>query len=319
MSKIYESKVKGIICRSCEDILVSKLNYKRGIIKVKTSYIKALVTIEYDETIIAQDEIEDYLSFIGYPACDKVISSLWYDLITLILIIALFCLLKFAQLPAIPKADNNTSYLGLFLIGLVTASHCIVMCSGIMLSSIKRKIEDKNYRLDTLKKSIIYNISRVLTYSFIGLVCGLAGKYLIFSVKVKSIIYLFTAIYVIYVGLSLWGLPFIRKIEYALPSFCSLKKKYKKNFGPLIGGVFTAFLPCASSNTMFLLAITSGSGVNGFLSLLFWALGTVPLMMLLPIISIFFKKRAGILVRINIIFLVTLGLNMLIMGLKLIM
>ncbi len=315
-NSIYESRVKGIICLSCIDILVSKLNSKRGIIKVSSSYIKSSVSIEYDSNIISKEEIISFLNEIEYSPYDKAISSIWFDIITLMLIILLFCFIKFVPLPSTPKTDNNTSYLSLFLIGLVTSTHCIFMCGGIMISSAKIKALD--FKKNTIKNSIYYNISRVLSYSLLGLIFGLIGKYLLFSVKVKSIIYIFTSIYIIFSGMSLLGLPIARKIEYALPSLCKIKK-YNKNFGPLFAGLFTALMPCGASNTIFLLAVSSGNALNGFLSLLSWSLGTVPLMMFFPLISLIFKKKEGVLIRINVIFLITLGLNMLIMGLKLIM
>lgn len=319
---IFETSVDGLICKQCEDLLINSLLYKRGIIDVKCSYFKAKVVITYDNEIIDEEKIKEYLKNIGFPSVKKSYKGKIYDLISIILIIGLFISLRFINLPQIPKADNGTSYLNLFLIGLVTGSHCVVMCGGIMIErSVNKRID--NHKKD-IKNNIInvilYNVFRVLTYSLLGFIFGLIGKYIIFSMKAKSIIFTLTGIYIIFIVLNMWGVPLIRKIEYGLPSLCKLKKnKYLKNVGPILGGILTAFLPCASSNSMWLIAMSSGNGLNGFLTMLSWGIGTIPFMVIFGLFSslISFKKE-GLMIRINIILMGTLGLNLIYMGLSMI-
>ncbi len=321
---LFESYVDGLICKECEDILINSLLFKRGIIDVKCSYFKGKVLIKYDDSLINEEKIKEYLLSIGYPSCNKTIKGKVYDIISIILIIGLFLLIRFINLPLIPKADNGTSYLGLFLIGLVTGTHCIVMCGGIMLSrtGVKKIETPKKDIKKNIFRVLLFNISRVLMGALLGMIFGLIGKYIIFSDKAKSIIYTLTGIYIIFMVLGMWGVPFIRKIQYGLPSLCTLKKKNKifKSIGPILGGIFVALLPCASSNSMWLLAVSSGSALNGFLTLLCWGLGTIPFMLLFGIFSslISFKKEA-LMIRLNIIFMGTLGLNLIYMGLKLVL
>ncbi len=323
MDKELKTSVDGLICKQCEDILINSLLYKRGVIDVKCSYFKGEVIIKYDDEIINEDRIKEHLKNIGFTPKNKSYKGKIYDLISIILIIGLFVLLRFINLPSIPKADNGTSYLELFLIGLVTGSHCIIMCGGLMIerSTVKKIENNKKDIKNNIINVILYNFFRVLTYSFLGFLFGLIGKYIIFSMKAKSIIFTLTGIYIIFVVLNMWGVPLVRKIKYGLPSLCSLKKKNKifKNIGPILGGILTAFLPCASSNSMWLLAISSGSALNGFLTMLSWGVGTIPFMILFGIFSSLIGiKKQGLMIRINIILMATLGLNLIYMGLSMI-
>ena len=132
--EILETGIQGLICRQCEDIIIQKLAYIKGIIKVEASYWKGKVTIKYDPDIISINEIYTKLKDIGLPATNKCGKGKLYDLISVILIIVGCIILKNIKLPMIPTASNGITYLQLFLIGLVTGTHCVIMCGGIMLT-----------------------------------------------------------------------------------------------------------------------------------------------------------------------------------------
>ncbi len=318
MEAVYESGVAGLICRQCEDILLNDLLYVRGIILAKCSYFKGKVTITYDPAIISEDEIKKKLASVGFPPIERNGKGKIIDGISLLAIIGLFLMIRFINLPAIPKADNDTSYLFLFLIGLVTGTHCVFMCGGIMLSQTSEKsIKNKKISKQRIFSVAVYNFGRVLAASILGIVFGEVGKYIVFSLKAKSILYTLTGLYILFTALAMWGVPILRKINTGLPSFCKLKKKNKllTQAGPFLAGVFTAFLPCASSNSVWLIAVSSGSWLKGLLTMLSWSLGTVPFMMLFGFLSFFAQKKSQAwMIRINIVLMMTLGLNLLYMG-----
>lgn len=83
----------------------------------------------------------------------------------------------------------------------------------------------------------------------LGGVFGAIGKKLLFSMKAKSMIFTLTGI----------------------PSLCEVRQKKScvQHRGPFFAGILTALLPCASSNSMWLLAVSSGSAVKGMLTMLF--------------------------------------------------
>ncbi len=309
----FVTPLKGLICHSCEDEVEGTLLEKRGILSASVSYIKATATISYDPDVISEDEIKVVLSEAGYPPCDKARSGIVYDILTLLASACVILLLKVITLPAIPQVDNTNGvifYLNVFLIGLVTGTHCIVMCGGIMLSSAGGE-EKKRGRWVNIT---LYNLSRVIFSALLGFIFASFGSVLSFSSKMKSMIYVFVGLYVIFKALAMWGLPIMRKVEALFPSLCPFAR-ITINASPLVLGAVTAVMPCSASSAMWMTAVTLSSGVKGALMMALWALGTVPMMMLFGLISKREKgKYYGVGIRINIVLLLSLGLRLLLMG-----
>lgn len=315
-----ETGINGLWCRQCEDILCRKLNYTKGIIKVEASYWKGCAVIWYDVDLIKEEQVKDALQKAGYPVTAKKGKGRIYDLCSILAIIILYGVLSVIRLPGIPKAENGVSYIGLFLIGLVTGTHCIVMCGGIMLSqTAHRHIEVAQSSGQKKWAMLQYQMGRVLMAAILGLIFGSAGSMLIFDDKMKSMFYTLTGVYIIFIGLSIWGLPGIRRVQAGLPSLCEVSARYRKaqQYGALAAGIFTAIMPCAASNSMWMLAVSSGSGVKGAGIMLFWVLGTIPCMVILGLLSSAVKNHHRVLMmRINVVFMMTLGLKMLVRGIE---
>ena len=303
--------LRGLICSSCEDEVDRALMERRGILSTSVSYIKATATISYDPDVISEDEIKEILINAGYPPCRTARSGIVYDFLTLLITAIIIVLFKVIPLPDIPSVADTSGtlfYINVFLIGLVTGTHCIVMCGGIMLSGCAGK------ERGTLGNITLYNFSRVITSALLGFLFSSFGSVLHFSDKMKSMIYVFVGLYVIFKALAMWGLPIIREIEALFPSLCPFMCA-GQNSGPIVLGVVTALMPCSASSTMWMTAVTLPSGGEGALMMMLWALGTVPMMMLFGLISKRKKGRYyGVGIRINIVLLLSLGLRLLLMG-----
>ncbi len=300
--------LKGLICPSCEDVIMDSLITEKGILSVDVSYIKGVADIAYDPDVINEEKIKSILMEAGYPPCDKAVGGFLYDILTVLAAFVVFVLLKIIPLPHIPSLTQMGGgfYLNVFLIGLLTGPHCIVMCGGIMLSS---SMESRR-----ILSVLVYNISRVLTASLLGFVFGSLGKAIVFSDKARSMFYVFTGLYVIFSALKMWGLPIARKIDAAFPKVC-LFKYGRGNTTPVLLGALTALLPCSASSTMWLTALSLPGGIDGALMMAIWSLGTLPAMFLFGILSKREKgKYYGLTTRLNIVLLLTLGLRLVIMG-----
>ena len=132
-------------------------------------------------------------------------------------------------------------------------------------------------------------------------------------------VFTLTGLYILLVALGIWGVPLVRQIQSGIPSLCEVKQKNPaaRHAGPFLAGLLTALLPCASSNGMWLLAVSSGSALKGLLTMLSWAFGTVPFMVLFGMFASFLSgRKQAWMIRINIVLMVTLGLNLAIMGLS---
>ncbi|MDD6654171.1 MAG: sulfite exporter TauE/SafE family protein [Treponema sp.] len=86
---------------------------------------------------------------------------------------------------------------------------------------------------------------------------------------------------------------------------------HKKQHGAFFIGFLNGFMPCGPLQAMCIVALASGSPVSGTLSMLFFALGTLPLMLgFSSIISIIGKKKADLVMKAGAILVVVMGLSM---------
>lgn len=316
-----ESGVGGLICRQCEDLFRGRLSYVRGVVGVECSYFRGRARIRYDADLLSEEELRHKMEQAGFPATERNGRGRLYDLLSVLAIAALLVVVRAVDLPAIPKADNGTSYLGLFLIGLVSGTHCMVMCGGIMLSqTAERMLGEARPHMTgrRLAPVLAYNAGRVAMASALGALFGTIGSAVMFSMKTKSMVFTMTGLYILLVGLGIWGVPALRRIQGGVPTLCEARRKSPtaRRAGPFVAGMLTALLPCAASNGMWMLAVSAGGATEGLATMLSWALGTLPCMVAFGMFASMLGGRGQAwMIRVNVVLLVTLGLNMAAMGL----
>ena len=104
------------------------------------------------------------------------------------------------------------------------------------------------------------------------------------------------AIVMVLLGLNIIGLtPSLSKFGIRFPkstgnTWNKLKKSRHKS-APLLLGAFSFFLPCGFTQSMQLFAISTGSFWKGALSLSLFALGTLPILIILGITASSFKQK----------------------------
>ena len=160
-----------------------------------------------------------------------------------------------------------------------------------------------------LQPVFLYNSGRVIMAGVLGALFGAIGKNILFSMKVKSMVFTLTGLYILLIALGIWGVPLVRQIQSGIPPLCEVKRKNPaaRHAGPFLADLLTALLPCASSNSMWLLAVSSRGTVKGLLTMLSWALGTVPFMVLFGMFASFLSgKKQAWMIRINVVLMTTL-------------
>lgn len=323
-------KISGMTCINCKTRIENALAVLEGIKKADVSWKKGRADIEYDEEKISLNEIQKIIESLDYKVENsgdgekkKTLKQVLINITYLIIITFLFLILQKTGLlnylaPA-QTADSKMSYGLLFLTGLFTSVHCIAMCGGINLSQ----------SLGGKRALIKYNSARILSYTLIGLVLGSLGFFLgtagknidgsiMIPFSVQSVLKLIAGVFMILMGISLLGLfPFLRRITPHLPSAFTKKiySVHKKQHGAFLIGFLNGFMPCGPLQAMWIVALVSGSPLSGTLSMLFFSLGTLPLMLgFSSIISIIGKKKAGIVMKAGAILVVVMGLSMVSQG-----
>lgn len=319
---VPELNVSGMICRTCEDAIADALLHTRGIISAQAHYWRGRVTITYDPDIVTEDTLWQVLTNVGYPPGAHGMGGVVVDLICLALVGVLYWgLPKLLMLVQVPALAENASLGLVFLVGLLTSTHCIGMCGGILLAQTTDAHGVTGRSKRGLIASAAYNGGRVVSYTAVGAVCGALGAVITYTPNIKSMVFTVAGVLVLFIGLRMAGiLPGLRPSETELPGACSLNARTRRRFAgqPLIIGLLTGVMPCGALSAMWLYAMSSGSAVRGALVMLVFSLGTVPLLFLFGALQSFLPRGwMKYIVKGSAVLVVTLGLSMLVKGIRL--
>ncbi|WP_286232540.1 sulfite exporter TauE/SafE family protein [Thalassotalea sediminis] len=192
-------------------------------------------------------------------------------------------------------------YFSAILIGLLGAGHCIGMCGGIstmLTAAVEKQSKTSFYYISA------YNLGRIITYSFLGLIAGWTGSLgvqaLGFPVIILKVIAgIFLILLGLYIGQWLFWLNHVEKLG---RGFWQQLQPLSKRLLPInsmpkaLGlGMLWGWLPCGLIYSTLTWSIASGSAVSGMGIMFFFGLGTLPALLTVSLgfqsLTLFFKKR----------------------------
>lgn len=166
-----------------------------------------------------------------------------------------------------------------FIMGLAGSLHCIGMCGPLALSLPVS--HDNN--LSRISGGMIYNSGRILSYSAMGLIFGSFGSLIIASKWQSSLSIALGIIILLYLLFPKRYFHFSTATTLGKP-FALLRQQLGKLFHSkklssfLFIGVLNGFLPCGLVYLALTSSIISASPANGGMFMLFFGLGTFPMM-----------------------------------------
>jgi len=194
-----------------------------------------------------------------------------------------------------------------FIIGLIASvSSCLAIVGGLVLSlSAKMSQDSKN---DT-KPFLLFHMGRLVSFAILGGVLGLVGSAIGINFIFTSLLGIFASLVMLILGLNLVGIFSKNKITLHSGIFQNLTSFFKKiehkTLTPILIGFGTFFLPCGFTQSMQVIALSSGSFISGAFIMFAFALGTLPMLAFLSFGSTSFAhskhaplffKSAGIVV-----------------------
>ena len=310
--------VDNMVCNSCENIIKKHLKKLSGIIVVTASYNNGTVSIEYDAEKVSYSTIVATIEKAGYKVTgdSKNSKSEFLPIVGIVLIALLMIRLgKGTGVFDMSSAlSSKVSYIALFTIGVLTSLHCVGMCGGIMMSQsiTSQMVPEKN----KFKPGLMYNLGRLISYTILGGIVGGIGEVFTLSFGAQGLIAIIAGIFMVIMGLNLYGFKVFRKFSVKLPwNGCNSQKKSRN---PLIVGLLNGFMPCGPLQTMQLYALASGSVIAGATSMFFFSLGTIPLMLGFGVIAnLLSQKNSNRLVKYSGAIIIVLGIIMANRGLSL--
>ena len=283
----YTYHISGTHCASCKIVIEDLL------LGVRVDLKKETITIdseELDENALLE-KINTTLKSHQYVVTkEKQIQEIkkdnnWLAVLIGIVFLFLFFVLQKSGVVNLGLGGSVTPTTS-FIIGVIASfSSCLAVVGGLILSLSAKVLSD-----DTNNKRPIYvfHISRLVSFALFGGILGFIGKSIGINFLLSSILGIVAASIMIILGLNLFGI--FKKNKFTLPPhlFNFFKKVEHSFFAPIVIGMATFLLPCGFTQSMQVVALSSESFVTGSLVMFFFALGTLPVLLLLSFGSVSF-------------------------------
>jgi sulfite exporter TauE/SafE/copper chaperone CopZ len=312
----YKFHVQGMHCKACIALTEGELCTLPEIQTVKASLDDLSVEINgnfgnKDKEQIAS-QLTELLKPHGYtittekPAFTPTWTDFYIALPIAALLIALFVMLQKMGLTNVIQI-SQLDYRSIFIIGLIASvSSCMAVVGGLVLS-ISANFAKQG---DKIKPQVFFHASRLVSFFILGGTIGVLGATVQLGIIGNFILNLTVGLVLLILGINLLEVfPWAKKIQPAIPAFIGSRIYNLKNINhtltPILVGAATFFLPCGFTQSMQIYALSTKNFWQGALTMLVFALGTLPALALLSFGSanmgnriktgIFFKV-AGILV-----------------------
>ena len=200
----------------------------------------------------------------------------------------------------------------IFLTGLTSGGvTCAAMQGGILASTIANQKKEKvvpRFGVDDWGGVAAFLTTKLIAHIILGFFLGALGSAITLSLGMRLFFQGFAALFMFASAMNLLEVhPIFRFIAFTPPQFA--RKLIKNNsvtdrlFAPGLLGFLTILIPCGVTQAMEILAISSGSPIQGALIMGTFVLGTAPMFVLIGIATaklsevwrVYFLRSAAIL------------------------
>ncbi|MDQ5893472.1 MAG: uncharacterized protein QG640_484 [Patescibacteria group bacterium] len=294
-------------CNACVLMTESELRDFPNITHVKSSLKDHSVEVEGDFGNKTPEQIAQELTIPlkshGYTVSveKQIHTKKWSDFKVAVPIAlgfaVLFVVLQKIGLINLVSAGNVT-YGTAFVIGIIASlSTCMAVVGGLLLSMSATFAKDG----DKLRPQLMFHGGRIVSFFILGGVIGTLGSAFTLNTTATFVLGLAIALAMFILGVNLLDVfPWAKKLQPSMPKFIARHahgvSKLNHTLTPLIVGVATFFLPCGFTQSMQLYTLSTGSFLTGGLTMLAFALGTLPVLALISFSSFSIQKssKAGI-------------------------
>ena len=194
-------------------------------------------------------------------------------------------------------ASTTSQLMVAFITGLTTGGlSCLAVQGGLLASSLAHQIEQdyvgqvaggRNMKKTTVSHTssafpiLLFLISKIVAYTLLGALLGLAGSYLTLSPMTRAMLMILIGIFMIGNALRMFNVhPIFRFFSIEPPSFI---KRYIRRTAkgtdtatPVFLGALTVLIPCGVTQAMMATALGTGSAGMGAALMFAFTLGTSP-------------------------------------------
>lgn len=201
---------------------------------------------------------------------------------------------------------GEIGYGAIFIIGLIASlSTCMAVVGGIVLTLSATFARAGGGFFPQL----YFHGGRLISFFILGGIIGFLGKAFTLTTTMTFGLNLIIGIVMLILGGKLLGIPLFNAIRISFPkvfrTHVERTLSYNTSVTPILVGIATFFMPCGFTQSMQVYTLGTGGFVEGGLTMLVFALGTLPMLAFMSVGSVslaesryasLFYKTAGLIV-----------------------
>lgn len=222
-----------------------------------------------------------------------------------VLILGLFVLLQKVGLVHM-VGGGEMDYGAVLLIGVIASlSTCMAVVGGIVLSLSATFAQSGG----GFAPQFYFHVGRLGGFFILGGIIGILGTAFTLNTIMTFVLNFIIGLVMAILGLKLLGLEAVSGIRISFPKIFRTHvegvRTMNSTLTPLFVGIATFFMPCGFTQSMQLYTLSTGGFIAGGLTMLAFALGTLPMLALMSVGSVslaesryasVFYKTAGLIV-----------------------
>ncbi len=293
--------VKGMHCTACVFLTENELLEDSRVSSAKTSLETRSVTICGDFGDVPPNTVAKELSHLLSQhslSTERVAETVNWGESAIAVPVALGVALLFVLLQKLGIVNlvntGSVSYGTAFVIGVIASlSTCMAVVGGLVLSMSATFAREG----DNVRPQLFFHIGRIVSFFFLGGVIGAVGAFSQLGATGSFVLDLLIGLVMLVLGVNLLDVfHWTKRLQPTMPKFLAQKAlsvtKFNHTFTPALLGVATFFLPCGFTQSMQIYALSTGSFLKGGLTMLCFAVGTLPVLALVSFSSLSIKNSS---------------------------
>jgi uncharacterized protein len=295
--------VHGMHCHACELMIESELGDLPSVARVVSSLRQHSVEVTGDFADKTLEQIAEELTVPlrphGYTVSieRQVKDKKWTEFaIAVPIALGLALLFVLLQRMGIVNLVNagEVTYGTAFVVGIIASlSTCMAVVGGLVLSMSATFAKEG----DKIRPQLMFHGGRLVAFFILGGVIGVIGSAFTLNASATFILSLLIGIVMLVLGVNLLDIFHVTKrLQPSMPKFIAKHAhgvaELNHTLTPLLVGVATFFLPCGFTQSMQLYTLSTGTFLEGGLTMLAFALGTLPVLALISFSSFSVQKSA---------------------------
>lgn len=312
----YSFHIKGIHCEGCVLTIESELRKMANVTQVNVFPKNNTLELVGNFSTMTLERIAEECTCVLKPhgyfvSVEKQTETVSWSEFRVAVPVAFGILAFFVVLQKVGMLDfvdtSRVTYGTAFALGIIASlSTCMAVVGGLVLSMSATFAKEG----DRVRPQLMFHGGRLFSFFILGGAIGAIGSAFTLNTSMTFVLSFVIGIVMLILGLNLLDtFHWAKKFQPLMPRFIARRahgvSSFNHTFTPVLVGVATFFLPCGFTQSMQVYTLTTGGFLSGGLTMLAFALGTLPVLALISFSSLsiqnsvksgVFFKSAGLVV-----------------------